>query len=278
MDAIKPTERSWKDSPKHAAKIGRYFFTSVVAVITAFFFVRYTSLLFQRGPHLDQTRATVTMHTSCGESPETARARNCSFDLLSFSWLPQQCYDAELTSLFLERNWTWYRTRTLENSVTPEPIAVSQDVVAAGNETVLYVSYRYHIVHCIFMWRKLHRGLEIEHKGIESESAGAWIDSYTGSFGHTHHCSQFLLDWEDNVHNTDSNQISTRAIHEHNTGAGIGENLDLIKVTISTKYPTCPVVIWKRLPGHMIVLTAIYTTFLMSELAYWDYSTLSKCD
>ncbi|KAJ6440238.1 D-mandelate dehydrogenase [Purpureocillium lavendulum] len=39
------------------------------------------------------------------------------------------------------------------------PQEVAQETAIIGNETKLYVSGEYHVVHCIYMWRKLHRGL-----------------------------------------------------------------------------------------------------------------------
>jgi hypothetical protein len=183
---------------------------------------------------------------SCGDNPDTARSLNCSFDLLSFSWLPSQCYDFQLTSTFLQRyNWTWYRSKTSEDPSVNEPIPVSQTVALLGNETELYGSDEYHIIHCIYMWRKLHRGIEVERDGLEPGSAsGAWIDSYMGNFMHTDHCSSFLLNWESTVHASHHSVLPRKRENEHvGHTAGIGKDLDRITTTIRTKYPSCPALI-----------------------------------
>jgi hypothetical protein len=180
---------------------------------------------------------------SCGDNPDTARSLNCSFDLLSFSWLPSQCYDSELTSQFLQRyNWTWYRSKTPEDSSTSQASPVSQTVALLGNETELYVSDEYHIVHCIYMWKKLHRGIVVEREGLEPGSASvAWIDSYIGNFGHTDHCASYLLNWESTVHASRHSVLHHRRENEHaGHTAGIGKDLDRITTTIRTKYPRCP--------------------------------------
>lgn len=45
---------------------------------------------------------------SCGPDAATAIAKGCHMDLLSFTWLPHECYDAELTEDFLaQSNWNY---------------------------------------------------------------------------------------------------------------------------------------------------------------------------
>ncbi|PKK41766.1 hypothetical protein CI102_12569 [Trichoderma harzianum] len=176
------------------------------------------------------------IHVSCGDTPETALARNCTFDLLSFSWLPWECYDNTLTSEFLKYNWTWYRlVSPAHGSISPDNLKpVSQEVAFLGNETQLYVSVEYHIVHCIFMWRKLHRGLEMERLHLKPGStSGAWLDSYVSEFSHTNHCSMFLLDFVDNLGS--SKRLPPPDNHQVRTHRAVDE----ISVTIFTKYPSC---------------------------------------
>lgn len=205
---------------------------------------------FKTPPHHFDTTETVNQSVStmatCGTDPITALARNCSFDPLSFSWLPPQCYDAELTSMFLKHNeWEWYKSATPEDLSASELISVSLSTVLQGNETELYVSDGYHVVHCIYMWKKLHRAMDVERSGFEPGStSGAWMDSYIGNLGHTEHCSGLLLDWEKNVHAAD---ISTLPLmqrsdeHQHHEHMDdFGRDLDRISTVIRTKYPECP--------------------------------------
>lgn len=114
---------------------------------------------------------------NCGASRAEAIARKCAFDVMSFSWLPQGCYDADLTQQFLAmRNWTW---TTEEDG----KLVVPFDEVIQGLHSELYVTWEYHIFHCAFAWRKFHRALE----------SGVAVDSYLANVNHTHHCSETLM-------------------------------------------------------------------------------------
>jgi hypothetical protein len=47
--------------------------------------------------------------SSCGDTSSPARLANCTFDIMSFSWLPTPCSDPELTAEFSQlRSWTWW--------------------------------------------------------------------------------------------------------------------------------------------------------------------------
>lgn len=116
---------------------------------------------------------------SCGSTPASARLANCSFDVMSFSWLPSACSDPELTTEFVAlRNWTWWVD---ENQTASIPFKEVQK----GGRSMLFVNREYHMYHCTYMWRKLHRGMQ---KGV--------VDSYIGSYEHTGHCEMMLLGME----------------------------------------------------------------------------------
>lgn len=109
---------------------------------------------------------------------------------------------------------------------------------------MLYVTDEYHIVHCVYMWRKLHRGLEVESKELEpGSSEGAWIDSYTSNFMHTHHCTDVLLLFVRNMHVSQREGWTDDGVEYsgHNHRSDMGEDLELIRTTIITKFPSCPV-------------------------------------
>ncbi|EGP86902.1 uncharacterized protein MYCGRDRAFT_44495 [Zymoseptoria tritici IPO323] len=183
------------------------------------------------GHHINDTRS------PCGDSPEEARDNHCAFDLLSFSWLPQRCYDAEISAEFLNHSdWSWYK-QGYHSASELEPEPVHQSIVEQGGTGDLYVTGSYHLVHCLYMWRKLHRGMEVEARGLKPGISGAWIDSYTRDFAHTHHCSQYILDLERRTHTAST--ASTDKSLELVSGA-LRSELDAIKVRIRTKYPGCP--------------------------------------
>lgn len=118
-------------------------------------------------------------YTNCGNSPSEARQRGCSFDLLSFSWQTPECYDAEVMTAFLahpSQPWVYYVSPSGNETVAPE-------IVAQG-ETVAYVNWEYHVVHCTYMWMQMHRAY----------AERGFIDSHVDSWAHTRHCQMVILE------------------------------------------------------------------------------------
>lgn len=116
--------------------------------------------------------------TSCGTTPSEARARNCRFDILSFAWQTPECYDDELMTAFLQRHpWQFY----LHPNRTDE--VVSLEVALQGEQT-LYVDWEYHVAHCTFMWRQMHRAYRLR----------GFVDSHLDAYKHTLHCQGVLLE------------------------------------------------------------------------------------
>jgi hypothetical protein len=136
----------------------------------------------------------------CGNSSTEALAAGCHFDIISFSWLPDECYDAELAFEFKNfNNWAYYLDR---NRTWP----VSQELALTGGFAGLYTEFEYHLRHCTYMWKKLHRAMLGKGK--------AAIDSINGQYTNTEHCSHMLLTRRD-------------------------VNLDVINAVIVVKYPDC---------------------------------------
>jgi hypothetical protein len=68
--------------------------------------------------------------SSCGNDTTTARARGCSFDLISFAWQTPECYDSSLVADFVAWDtWEFY-TEKYGNTT------VAQDVVLMGEESL----------------------------------------------------------------------------------------------------------------------------------------------
>jgi hypothetical protein len=123
----------------------------------------------------------------CGDTPSSARQANCTFDLMSFSWLPPACAETELTTEFLRlRNWTWWIDAEKNN-----PVPLHE--VLKGEYRELYVTREYHMYHCTYMWRKLHRGLLRGQGSVEERGV---VDTYIGAYWHTAHCEMMLLGME----------------------------------------------------------------------------------
>lgn len=123
------------------------------------------------------------MQSPCGSTAAEARDRGCNFDIMSFCWLPDNCYDAELSEDFENiSSWEWFLD---PNKSQP----VAYDEVMKGELTGLYVSWEYHLRHCTAMWKKMHRA--VLGKGKIA------VDSYIGDLGHTEHCGHQLLEDRD---------------------------------------------------------------------------------
>ncbi|PVH80977.1 hypothetical protein DL98DRAFT_548831 [Cadophora sp. DSE1049] len=119
------------------------------------------------------------LESPCGSSSAEAKALGCTFDIISFCWLPTRCYDAELSQRFDKlANWEWY----LDHNKT-QPVAKSDALT--GELDGLYVSWEYHVQHCVYMWEKMHRAFLGEGKRA--------LDGYIGVFSHTQHCGKMLL-------------------------------------------------------------------------------------
>ena len=125
---------------------------------------------------------TSTRQANCGSSPASARARGCHFDILSYAWQTLECFDADLMSEFtsFNQNWTFYTH--LNDTTDPVNIVEAME----GDKQVLYVDWQFHVVHCTFVWRQMHRAL----------AGRGYIDSHVGSYKHTMHCQKVLLDRE----------------------------------------------------------------------------------
>jgi hypothetical protein len=137
----------------------------------------------------------------CGSSPEEARAKGCHFDLISFCWLSDECYDEELSQDFDTINQLeWYT-----DPARTQPL--SHEQIMTGEYTGLYVDWGYHLRHCTAMWRKMHRAI--------MSDLGNWaINGYIGVYKHTKNCEHMLL-----------------------TGQGVA--FDAINTRIRVEYPDC---------------------------------------
>lgn len=137
----------------------------------------------------------------CGNSVADAQAQGCKFDIVLHAWLPPACItaedDADAEEIYAMEDWQWGTTSHLNES------AVSIDQIRTGTYEFLWTSTEWHLAHCTFVWRRLHRAI----------LDGRMIDSYTSNYHHTKHCQHMLL------------------------AAKTGEKLPSTK--IFAKYPTC---------------------------------------
>ena len=126
---------------------------------------------------------------NCGSTFATARAANCSFDLLSNSWMPTSCYDSETDLEF--RSWVMHPNRThgaspyfTSSSLSPSTHIPDITTLSSMTGLWLWTTEEEHIGHCIFWARRIHRALEGTFrwsKGVENMK-------------HTFHCAYEVLD------------------------------------------------------------------------------------
>lgn len=153
---------------------------------------------------LDRNSNNVNSFYHCGDSPADAVANGCFFDVMSFTWVPQECFNGPLMLDFLaQRNWTWYLDGQGQQQA-------DETAVRNGAYNEVFVSWEYHLTHCVYMWQKMHHAILHGDPYLES------LDGYIGRIGHTEHCGQMLLGGHDN----------SGSLQETNT-------------MIYTKYPAC---------------------------------------
>lgn len=131
----------------------------------------------------------------CGNSSTEATALGCRFQLWSYAWVPEPCYDP-----VLEQDW-------LEMQPQPSPTGwhyfedfngtqlVDVDVVLRGQSDKLYTTWGQHLWHCAFTWRKVLRSLN---------GSGVKLTERDLQYEHTAHCSDMAVmssDWDFNVIN-----------------------------------------------------------------------------
>ncbi|KAH8812252.1 hypothetical protein F5884DRAFT_636863, partial [Xylogone sp. PMI_703] len=120
----------------------------------------------------------------CGNSVEQAQSLGCKFVPMSAAWLPSHCRDEYLEEEFnnigpnADHSWTYYadygRTETLDT------ITIS---TFAGSTIRFYNDWEWHVMHCIFYWRKLHR----------AQFSGVTIEPRFNTDAHIGHCARLIL-------------------------------------------------------------------------------------
>ncbi|KAI8633232.1 hypothetical protein F5Y19DRAFT_471500 [Xylariaceae sp. FL1651] len=114
----------------------------------------------------------------CGNTPSEALEHGCHFDLIATAWLPPKCIDSELVDEFqAEYQWQYFA----DNNGT-ERLSDDADTLGSYTGTIWTVN-RWHVAHCLYMWRKLNRAL-----------VNGWMtDAETFQQHHTDHCTGTIL-------------------------------------------------------------------------------------
>ncbi|POS69323.1 hypothetical protein DHEL01_v212283 [Diaporthe helianthi] len=121
-----------------------------------------------------RTNAEAIIESPCGNSSSEAKARGCHFDVLSFCWVPEQCFDRELTEKFRNAGpWVFYTDMNKTASITEEEF---------GSDTQhVYLTNKLHKTHCAYNMLRFHKALA-EGRMVHREDV----------LTHTEHCSLVL--------------------------------------------------------------------------------------
>lgn len=157
-----------------------------------FIFGLLLSLLLYESGVSSHSIASLPPPETCGTSPQQAMSLGCKFDVMSFAWLPARCFDSSLTAEFLAlREWEWFEAAD-SGAANISQRGVDISSVAKGAHDQLLVTQEYHLYHCTYMWRKMHRAIQREQP----------LDGYIGSMGHTDHCEHVLVTSETPLYDT----------------------------------------------------------------------------
>jgi hypothetical protein len=95
------------------------------------------------------------------------------------SWHPTECFHKDIMEEFLtEVEFDWY----LDANYTD---LVSIETARRGDHDILYPLHNYHILHCLYQFRRLHMAI-IEHRQIDED---------VFSYDHTLHCTKMIMQW-----------------------------------------------------------------------------------
>ena len=117
-------------------------------------------------------------HGDCGNSPEDAKARDCEYSIVLHSWLPKSCLttaDAEdAKDMYMGRDWP-YETEAGQN--------LTMEELGGGDYHHFTTTFGWHVTHCMYVWKRLHRIL------LDPTQE---LDSYTANYHHTSHCVKMI--------------------------------------------------------------------------------------
>jgi hypothetical protein len=142
---------------------------------------------------------------TCGSTAEEARALGCKWDIMTASWEHPDCFDPDLTREFEELGpWRFYWSSSPGKEIpTADMLTPIPPEQVSEQPMRIWTDRRYHITHCIYAWKMMHRAVERGWK-MQGELA---------SYHHTEHCSQAL--------------------------ANTSVPLDAIITKVNVQYPTC---------------------------------------
>lgn len=114
----------------------------------------------------------------CGNTATEAKALDCRFDMVLHAWLPRDCVSGDDVEdevlMYADRDWHWGLDNKTETSL---------ETVRGGELAYVWTSFDWHVAHCAYVWKRLHRAML---------AGDGKVDSYTTSYSHTKHCVEMV--------------------------------------------------------------------------------------
>lgn len=120
----------------------------------------------------------------CGNSAEEAKSLDCKYVPMAAAWLPGHCRDNYLEEEFNtlgpnpDGSWTYFADYDMNTTIDLNTISNF-----AGTSTRFYNEWEWHVMHCMFYWRKLHR----------AQFSDITIEPRFNTDGHISHCTRLIL-------------------------------------------------------------------------------------
>ncbi|KAM4066824.1 hypothetical protein HRG_000842 [Hirsutella rhossiliensis] len=116
-------------------------------------------------------------HGDCGNSPADAQTLGCRYSIVLHAWLPRDC----LTDDDLADEGLMYRGRDWPYETDGKNLTM--DELRGGRYHHFTTTFDWHVTHCMYVWKRLHRVML---------DATQKLDSYTANFHHTGHCVKMI--------------------------------------------------------------------------------------
>lgn len=168
------------NSLAHRTKSTKRFWVTLLisSLLGLLVIVTVTFMTYKYAVRKAPTKAPVDQ---CGSTPAEAKERGCIFETTLSLWVPPECYDFELETIYLQQpGLKYYRDVNLTEEV-------SLREVKTGESIGWFVPWDHHVRHCSFAFRKLHR----------AAAYGKKIDGYVLQYAHTEHCLKMMTEPED---------------------------------------------------------------------------------
>ena len=110
--------------------------------------------------------------------PEDAKALGCKYSIVLHSWLPESCLteadDEDAKDMYEGREWP-YEVASGQN--------LTMEELGYGDYHHFTTTFDWHVTHCMYVWKRLHRIL------LDPTQE---LDSYTANYHHTSHCVKMI--------------------------------------------------------------------------------------